>query len=261
MPSNDTIRVLAVGDIVGRPGRDIFLTRIQGLRDQYRVDLVIVNGENAAGGRSINPEIAQDLFASGVDVITSGNHIWDSNDVLKIIDQEPRLIRPANYPNGVRGKGYYLFNYKGIDVCVINLMGRLFMSPIDCPFRKFDAIYEEIKDRARIIIVDFHAEATSEKRAFGWYADGRASLMFGTHTHIMTADEEILPKGTAYITDIGMTGSANSVIGIRVDYAIERFLYQTRVKSEPATENPRLNAIMVDINRQGKSEKISRITI
>jgi metallophosphoesterase (TIGR00282 family) len=255
----ETINILAVGDIVGRPGRTILKSQINGLRDVHRVDLVIVNGENAAGGKSITPEITSDLLHSGIDVITSGNHIWDNKDVFEIIDVQPRLLRPANYPEGTRGKGYCNINYKGISIYVINLMGRTFMDPIDCPFRKFDEIYSEIENNADIIIVDFHAETTSEKRALGWYVDGRASLLFGTHTHVMTADEEILPSGTAYITDVGMTGPFDSVIGVEKQFAIEKFLYQTRARFCIATENPKMNAILCKINRNGRSESITRI--
>ncbi len=255
----DTLNVLAIGDIMGQPGRNILKSKLNGLRDVHRVDIAIVNGENAAGGRSITPEIANDLLQNGIDVITSGNHIWDNKDVYQIIDLQPRLLRPANYPEGTQGKGFCCIKYKGTNVYVINLMGRTFMNPIDCPFRKFDEIYEEIEKDADIIIVDFHAEATSEKRALGWYVDGRASLLFGTHTHVMTADEEILPSGTAYITDLGMTGAFDSVIGVKKEFAIDRFLFQTKSGFEIAAGNPKLNAIFCKINKNGRTESISRI--
>ncbi len=257
----NSITVLAVGDVVGKTGRYILESKLQGLRDTYRIDIVIVNGENAAGGRSITPDIAESFLTGGVDVITTGNHVWDNKDIMKIIDQEPRLIRPANFPDGVRGKGYYLFNYKGYSICVINLMGRTLMTPIDCPFRKFDEIYKAVHEKAHVIIVDFHAEATSEKRALGWYADGRASVVFGTHTHVMTADEEILPQGTGYITDVGMTGAFDSVIGLKKEFAIDRFLYQVRDKFETATGNPKINAILLEIGSNGKTTRIERIIV
>ena len=177
-----TFKILAVGDVVGRSGRQVLKDKLQGIVDVHRIDMVIVNGENAAGGKSITPEIAQEFFSIGTDVITTGNHIWDNSEALKIIDSQPALLRPANYPEGVRGHGHCIIERKGFRVCVVNLQGRLFMEPIDCPFRKFDRIYETVKDSADVIVVDFHAEATSEKKALGWYLDGRATAVFGTHT-------------------------------------------------------------------------------
>jgi metallophosphoesterase (TIGR00282 family) len=254
-----TINILAIGDVVGRPGRLILKDKLQGLIDTHRTDIVIVNGENAAGGRSITPDIVQEFLSIGVDVITSGNHIWDNNEVLKILDSEPALLRPANYPVSARGHGYHIIERKGFKICVINLQGRLFMEPIDCPFQKFNTLYDSLKDSVNIIIVDFHAEATSEKRAFGWHVDGRASAVFGTHTHVMTADEDILPAGTGYITDIGMTGSFDSVIGINKENSVKRFLTFTRVRFEVAEGNCKVNAVVFDINNNGKTERISRI--
>jgi 2',3'-cyclic-nucleotide 2'-phosphodiesterase len=255
----NTLKILAVGDIVGRPGRQVLNDKLQGIVDTHRIDLIIVNGENSAGGKSITPDIVQELFAMGVDVITSGNHIWDNSEVLKIIDTVPALLRPANYPAGVRGHGHYIMDRKGFRVCVINLQGRLFMEPIDCPFRKFDELYAEIKDKADIIIIDFHGEATSEKRALGWHVDGRATVLFGTHTHVMTADEEILPRGTGYLTDLGMTGSFDSVIGVNRENAVKRFLTFTRVKFEVAEGNRKINAAVFEVNKEGKTENIVRI--
>ena len=254
-----TIKILAVGDVVGRPGRQVLKDKLQGIIDTHRIGMVIVNGENSAGGKSITPDIAQEFFAAGVDIITTGNHIWDNSEALKILDSESRLLRPANYPLGLKGHGHAIIERKGIRICVINLQGRLFMEPLDCPFRKFDAIYAEVKDRADIIIVDLHAEATSEKRAFGWHVDGRASVVFGTHTHVMTADEEILPGGTGFITDLGMTGSFNSVIGINKENSVKRFLTFTRVKFEVAEGNCKVNAAVFEVNREGKTESITRI--
>lgn len=256
-----TMNILAVGDVIGRPGRDMLANRLQGLVDQYRIDLVIVNGENAAGGRSITPEIFRDFINMGVDVVTTGNHIWDNNDVLSIIDNEDRLLRPANFPPGVVGKGFCHIDKKGVRITVMNFMGRSQMDPVDCPFRAFDELYNSVKDGSDIIIVDLHAETTSEKRAFGWYTDGRASAVYGTHTHVQTADEEIFPGGTGYITDIGMTGAFDSVIGMNKEQSIRRFLYRTRVRFEVATGNPRLNGIMFTINTDGKTESICRVNI
>lgn len=254
-----TFKILAVGDVVGRSGRQVLKDKLQGIVDVHRIDMVIVNGENAAGGKSITPDIAQEFFSIGTDVITTGNHIWDNSEALKIIDSQPALLRPANYPEGVRGHGYCFIERKGFRVCVMNLQGRLFMEPIDCPFRKFDRMYEEVREKADVIIVDFHAEATSEKKALGWYLDGRATALFGTHTHVMTADEDILPKGTGYITDVGMTGAFDSVIGINKENSMKRFLTFTRVKFEVAEGNCKVNAIVFEVNKEGKTESITRI--
>jgi 2',3'-cyclic-nucleotide 2'-phosphodiesterase len=255
----NSIKVLAVGDIVGRPGRETLKSRLQGIIDVHRIDLVIVNGENAAGGKSITPDIVYEFLSIGVNVITTGNHVWDNREVFKIINAEPALLRPANYPPGVTGHGHHILECQGITVCVMNLQGRLFMEPIDCPFQRFDSLYGVVKDKAQVIIIDFHAEATSEKRAMGWHVDGRASALFGTHTHVQTADEEILPGGTGYISDLGMTGSFNSVIGINKDYSLKRFLTFTRVKFEVAEGNCKINAAIFEINKNGKTESIQRI--
>jgi len=253
------LTILAVGDIVGRPGRNVLADNLQALVDIHRIDAVIVNGENAAGGRSITPEIFKDLMQLGVDVVTTGNHVWDNNDVLEIIESEDNLLRPDNFPPGVPGKGWHLFQVRGTSICVMNLMGRSSMDPIDCPFRAFDRLYDEVGEKADIVVVDFHAETTSEKRAFGWYVDGRASAVYGTHTHVQTADEEILPGGTGYITDAGMTGPFDSVIGMRKEESIRRFLSRTRVRFEVASGNPRINGIIFKIGRNGKTESLKRI--
>lgn len=257
----ETLRILAVGDVVGRPGRDLLKSRIQGIIDTHGVDFVIVNGENSAGGKSITPDIVREFLSIGVDVITTGNHVWDNSEVLKILDVEPALLRPANYPSGVKGHGYHIVDKKGFRVCVMNLQGRLFMEPIDCPFQKFDALYASVKDKSDMIIIDFHAEATSEKQALGWHVDGRASALFGTHTHVQTADERVLPGGTGYITDLGMTGSFDSVIGVNKDNSVRRFLTFTRVKFEVAEKNCRINGIIMDITKDGKTERMERINI
>jgi metallophosphoesterase (TIGR00282 family) len=251
--------ILAVGDVVGRAGRSVLATRLRGLIDLHRIDFVIVNGENSAGGRSITPEIYREFLDLDVDVVTTGNHVWDNNDVLKRIDQEDRLLRPPNFPPGVRGKGICTVNRKGRRVTVINLMGRSMMEPIDCPFRAFDSLYESCREESDMVIVDFHAETTSEKRAFGWYVDGRATAIFGTHTHVQTADEEIFPGGTGYITDAGMTGPFDSVIGMDKEGAIHRFLYQTRVRVETASGNPRINGVIFGVDGSGRTSSIQRI--
>lgn len=255
------LTILAIGDVVGKPGRDILLQKLAGLRDIHRADIIIVNGENAAGGRSITPDIAYDFFNAGVDVITTGNHVWDNNDVLKIIDAEPRLLRPANFPPGSPGRGYRMLQVKGIGVAVVNIQGRGLMQAIDCPFRSFDAIYEEVKEEAPVVVVDFHAETTSEKQALGWYASGRASLVYGTHTHVQTADEKILDGYTGYITDIGMTGAFDSVIGIKKELSIKRFLTQRKVSYEVAEGAPGLNGIAAVFNGTGSAVSIKRIMV
>ena len=254
-----SLNILTIGDIMGRPGRTVLANKLQGLIDRYRVDVVIANGENAAGGRSITPPIVKDFLSMGIDVITSGNHIWDNKDVYSIIDEQPALLRPANYPDGVRGKGYTVLSRKGFTLCVINLMGRVHMEPLNCPFRTFDDIYDKIRDSVDIILVDLHAEATSEKQAFGWYVDGRASAVFGTHTHVQTADETILDKGTGYISDLGMTGAFKSVIGMEIKGSIDKFLTQVRTRYTVASENPGINAVLFTIDKSGVTLNIERV--
>lgn len=253
-----TLNILAVGDVVGRAGRDVLASRLQGIIDAGRVDFVIVNGENAAGGHSLTPDIFKSFMNADVDVVTTGNHVWDNSEVLKIISED-RLLRPANFPPGSPGKGICHVQKKGLTVSVINLLGRTLMAPIDCPFRAFDALYSEECGASDIVIVDFHAEATSEKRAFGWYVDGRASAVYGTHTHVQTADEEILPGGTGYLTDLGMTGAFDSVIGNKKEQAITKFLYQSKVQFTPASDNPKINAAVFTVSSNGNTIAIKRI--
>ncbi len=253
------IRVLALGDIVGRPGRRIVRDRLQNLVSAHSADLVIANGENAAHGRGISQEVARELFSYGIHVITTGNHIWNNKGIASMLSSEERLLRPANFPPGVEGYGHCFIRVKESRVCVINLQGRVYMSAIDCPFRKFDEIYERVRNDAAVIIVDFHAEATSEKRAMGWYVDGRASALFGTHTHVQTADEIIQPGGTAYITDIGMTGSIDSVIGMDKHISIKNFLMQTRASHEVARGEATICGILLTIHSGGRAMKIERI--
>lgn len=255
----ERINILAIGDIVGKAGREIIRSKIPEIKKTFDINLIIANGENAAGGISITPPVVDELLSQGIDVITTGNHIWGNKDIELIIDKEIRLIRPANFPPGTKGKGYYFKNVDDLRICIINLMGRINMQPIDCPFRKFDEIYNSVFNDADIIVVDFHAEATAEKRAFGWYVNGRASAVFGTHTHVQTADEEILPGGTGYITDAGMTGSFNSVIGMDKEKSIDRFLTFTKVKYDVATGNEKMNAVIFQINRNGITEKVERV--
>ncbi len=253
------IKILAIGDIVGKPGREVVRKKLPQLREEHAIDFIIANGENAAHGIGITPEISDELFFYNINVITTGNHVWHNKQILGYIDRERRLIKPANYPPSTAGAGYYLGKVKDRSICVINLMGRVFMEPLDCPFRKFDDIYRDVAKNADIVIVDFHAEATSEKRAFGWYVDGRATAVFGTHTHIQTSDEEILPHGTGYITDIGMTGSRESVIGMDKDAAINNFLHHTRNRLEVAAGVRCFSGVLLTVDEKGRTVEIRRI--
>lgn len=257
------MKLLFVGDIVGRPGRYALTHALGRLVDRHCVDLVIANGENAAAGFGLTAEVAREIFDAGVDVITSGNHIWDKKEIFAFFDREPRLLRPANYPPGLPGKGGGVFKTAGgVPIGVINLEGRAFMNNLDCPFRAADALIDEISAQTKIIFVDFHAETTSEKISLGYYLDGRISAIIGTHTHVQTADERILPGGSAYLTDVGMTGSRDSVIGIRKEEAIERFLTQLPIRFEVAKKDPWLCAVLVTIDEEsGKAQAIERIQV
>jgi metallophosphoesterase (TIGR00282 family) len=231
------------------------------LVDQYRIDLVIANVENAAAGFGITREIGDQILGWGVDVMTSGNHVWDRKQALGYIETEVRLLRPANYPAGVPGKGSYLARVAGgRPVGVINLMGRVFMANLDDPFAVVLREIEELSRRTRVILVDFHAEATSEKSAMGWHLDGKVTAVIGTHTHVQTADERVLPGGTAYLTDVGMTGPHDSVIGVEIEPALRRFLNAMPARFETATANPRLNAVVIEADEEtGLATAIERI--
>jgi len=256
------MRILFVGDIVGRPGRDLVRQGLAPLVEYHAIDLVIANAENAAAGFGITREIGDQLLELGVDVMTSGNHIWDKKEALDYIGAEPRLVRPINYPAGVPGNGSYLARSRqGLSVGVINAMGRVFMLNIDDPFTRVVQEIELLRPRTRIIFVDFHAEATSEKIAMGWHLDGKVTAVVGTHTHVQTADERILPKGTAYLTDVGMTGPHDSIIGVEIEPALNRFLTALPQKFETATANPRLNAVVVEADEQtGVATDIERLS-
>ena len=257
------MRILFIGDIVGRPGRELVRTGLHGLVDHHRIDLVIANAENSAAGFGITREIGEQLLDWGVDVMTSGNHIWDKKEALDYIGIEPRLLRPANYPAGAPGRGSYLVRTRdNVSVGVVNVMGRVFMVNIDDPFAVVLKEIEELKQRARIVFVDFHAEATSEKIAMGWHLDGKVTAVVGTHTHVQTADERVLPRGTAYITDVGMTGPHDSIIGVDIGAALGKFLTALPAKFETATANPRLNAVIVDADPQsGRATGIERLSL
>ena len=246
-----------IGDVVGKPGRKAVQSVLPALRHEYTVDMAVANGENSAGGFGVTPETAHDLFSAGVDVITSGNHIWKQKEVLPYIDEEPALIRPANYPPGAPGRGYVKLG----NTAVVNLMGRVFMSPLDCPFRTADQILREIASNGdeRAILVDFHAEATSEKQAMAWYLDGRVSAVLGTHTHVPTADPRIFPQGTAYISDVGMVGPQNSVIGTDVQAVLEGFLTQMPKRFTVPQGPVQFNSVLVDLDDDGRAIDIQRI--
>jgi hypothetical protein len=256
------MNILFIGDIVGRPGRDLVHRGLRGLVEHYGIDLVIANAENSANGFGITRDIGHTLLEWGVDVMTSGNHIWDKKEVLEYIVTEPRLLRPANYPAGVPGRGSYVAQTgDGRAIGVINLMGRVFMVPIDDPFASALREIEAIRHRTRIIFVDMHAEATSEKIAMGWYLDGKVTAVIGTHTHVQTADDRILPNGTAYLTDAGMTGPHDSIIGMEKEPSLARFLNGMPTKFEPAIGNPRLNGVVIEADEKtGRATKITRIS-
>ncbi len=255
-------RVLLTGDCMGRPGRRVLEERLHDLRREREIDLVVSNIENAAAGFSITPRIAQDLFAAGVDVMTSGNHIFDKKEVLDYIVGEPRLLRPANYAPGVPGRGRWSGRVKGVTVAVINLQGRVFMPPSDDPFRCADAQLAALGSGTQVILVDMHAETTSEKMAMGRFLDGRVSVVVGTHTHVQTADEQILPGGTAYLTDLGMTGPHDGVIGMMSEQVLERFKTGLSTKFEPAEGLIRLHGLLVDVDETtGQAERVERIRI
>ena len=255
------MNILFIGDIVGAPGRQAVRELLPKLQREYKVDFVIANAENAAGGSGITPRIAQELFAVGVNVLTSGDHIWKKREIFEIIDQEERILRPINFPLGVPGRGAGLYKAKnGSFIGVINVNGRVFMEALECPFKTSRQAIEELSKQTKIIIVDMHAEATSEKVALGWYLDGKASGVLGTHTHIQTADERILPGGCAYITDVGMTGPLDSVIGRRLEDVLERFITGVPTRFEVAQENIQLQGVVLDIDENtGKAKSILRI--
>jgi metallophosphoesterase (TIGR00282 family) len=257
------VRILFIGDIVGRPGRELVKRGLGAIVEHEAIDFVIANAENAAAGFGVTREIGDHLLEWGVDVMTSGNHIWDKKEALDYIGTEPRLLRPANYPAGVPGNGSYLARTRGGEtIGVINIMGRVFMLNIDDPFAVVVREIEAMRQRTRTIFVDFHAEATSEKIAMGWYLDGRVSAVIGTHTHVQTADERILPKGTAYLTDVGMTGPHDSIIGVEIEPSLGRFLNALPAKFETATANPRLHAVIVETDAQtGRATEIERLSL
>ena len=256
------MRVLIIGDVVAKPGRMAVLERIQDLREQNEIDLAIMNAENLAGGFSVTPSLCEQLFASGIDVMTSGNHIFDKKEAIPYIQTQPRLLRPANYPPNTPGSGLWTGVVRGTQVAVVNLMGRVFMPPSDDPFRIADGVLAALGPETKVRIVDMHAEATSEKVAMGWYLDGRVSAVVGTHTHVQTADERILPKGTACLTDIGMTGSYSGVIGMNKSDVIARFTTAVARRAEHSSGDVRICAVVVDVDdNSGRANEIRRLNL
>ncbi len=272
LSSESFFRLLFIGDVIGRPGRVAVRITLPELKKQYKPQLVIANGENLAGGLGITRETAEELFSCGVDILTTGNHVWDRKEILEYIDLNNRILRPANYPEGVPGKGHIVLHAQNesetlsrgtsaqYPVAVFNLSGRIFMDPLDDPFVTAKDIIQKLREEANMIILDFHAEATSEKIAMGWYLDGKVSAVIGTHTHVQTADEKILPNHTAYITDVGMTGPIDSVIGVKKDLIIQRFLTQMPVKFDVAKGDVILAGVIVDIDpATGRAISIERL--
>ena len=250
------MKILAIGDIIGRPGRQVVHQYLRGLRKQYKLELIIGNGENVAGGFGLTSSTARELLDDGINILTSGNHIFAQKEIIPFLDTDMPILRPLNYPAGVPGRGYRISG----KVLVVNLIGRTFMNSYDCPFRTMDKLLAELVDKPPVIIIDFHAEATSEKVALGRYLDGRVSAVLGTHTHVGTIDTQILPGGTAYVTDIGMTGPTDSIIGDDVDAVIQRFLTQMPHHLTVGKGKPVLNAVVVEVDENsGKAIGIERI--
>lgn len=256
------MKILMAGDCVGRPGRTMVKEKLPSLRSEYNLDLIVLNVENAAAGFSITPTTAQELFAAGVNVMTSGNHIFDKKEALELIKDEPRLLRPVNYVPTLPGSGVWTGEVNGFPVAVINVQGRVFMPPSDDPFRAMDAALAALDPKYKIILVDMHAETTAEKIAMGRYLDGRVSALVGTHTHVATADEQILPRGTAYITDLGMTGPHDGVIGMKTSSVLDRFLTGLNTRFEVSEGEPQLNGLMIEVNDEtGKAVSVQRLNV
>ena len=250
------MRVLMIGDIVGKPGRRAVRTLLPGIKNEFGVDLVVANAENSAGGFGLTPSTSDELLDAGVDVITTGNHVWDQQEIIEYLDSEAPVLRPLNFPPGLPGRGYLIFQ----DVLVVNIIGRVFMKDYDCPFRAMDSLLKGTRDRPRVTLVDFHGEATSEKGAMGWYLNGRVSAVVGTHTHVGTIDTMVLPGGTAYVTDLGMVGPSQSIIGDDPEPIIERFLTQMNHRMSVAKGPVRFSSALIDIDAStGKATAIQRV--
>ena len=244
------MHLLMIGDIVGKSGRKAIKDLLPAIKKEYKIDFTVANAENAAGGNGLTQKVMEELYESGIDALTMGNHVWDKKEIYEFIDNEETLLRPANYPPDSPGKGWNIVaSEKGVKVGLMNFSGRVFMQPLDCPFRVFDEIIADVQSYTKIILVDFHAETTSEKIAFGWFVDGRVSAVCGTHTHVQTADSRVLHNGTGYITDVGMTGPRDSVLGVKTDLVIQRFLSQQPVKFEIAKGELQLNAVYLEVDK------------
>ena len=256
-----SIRILMVGDVVGEPGRRICQELLSHLRKEEELDYIIANGENIAGGSGLTKRTIDELFKGGVNVVTSGDHVFKQKEAHELLQNNNYLLRPANYPPMSPGNGSYIYRVNPeVSIAVVNLLGRVFLNPIDCPFQRINELLEDLKQKVKIIIVDFHAEATSEKIALGWYLDGKVSAVLGTHTHVQTADETILPKGTAYITDVGMTGPFHSVLGRDVEAVIRRFVTQMPTRFKVATDDIRLSGVIIECDTDtGRALSIKRM--
>lgn len=255
------MKILCIGDIVGKAGRQAVRQLLPKIKREKGIDFTLANGENAAGRKGITPKITEELFSYGIDVITMGDHVWSNKEIFGIIDTEERILRPANYPPGTTGRGAVVLSVSQQDyIGILNLVGRVFLLDLDCPFRVAKDRISKLRQKTSIIIVDFHAEATSEKVALGWYLDGKVSAVIGTHTHVQTADEKILSQGTAYITDVGMTGAQDSVIGIRKDLAIRRLITQLPTQFEVAEDDAQLCGVILNIDSSsGRAQSIERV--
>ena len=252
------MRILMVGDVVGRPGRKALADTLPKLRDENKIDLVLANGENAAGGIGLTPATAEEFFKAGVDIITSGNHIWHHKEIIPLLEADQRIIRPLNMPPGVPGRGYVITE----GIMVVNLVGRVFMGHFDCPFRTMDQLLQEANPRPRIVVVDFHAEATAEKVALSWYLDGRVSAVLGTHTHVGTVDTRVLPRGTAFVSDVGMVGASESVIGDDIESALDRFLTLMPHRLSVGKGDTTFNSVVVEVEDDtGKALSIDRLDL
>jgi hypothetical protein len=255
------MKLLFIGDVVGSTGRRVVEELMPGLRESEQPDFVVINGENAAGGVGITPKVAAALFAAGADAITLGNHAFRHREVYELLDTDPRIVRPSNYPKASPGKGHALIERDGRTLAVVNISGMVWMNAARSPFAEADAVLSELGGRADHVLVDFHAEATSEKVAMGWYLDGRVTACVGTHTHVPTADARVLPGGTAYVSDVGMTGGRGGVIGVRREQALERFLTQLPARFDPSDEDPWLNAVVIEADDSGRATGIRQLLL
>ncbi|MDQ0299204.1 metallophosphoesterase (TIGR00282 family) [Salibacterium salarium] len=256
------MKLLFIGDVVGKPGRQMVDEYLPKLKKKHKPAVTIVNGENAAGGKGITEKIYKGFLEKGAQAVTLGNHTWDNKEIFEFIEHASSMIRPANYPEETPGQGYTIIKVNELEIAVVNLIGRTFMQPNDCPFKKADSILKEVEKRTSYIFVDFHAETTSEKQAMGWFLDGRVTAVAGTHTHVQTADNRILPKGTGYISDVGMTGPMDGILGMEKENIINKFLTNLPVRFEVADGREQLNGILIEADpKTGKTKKIERLQI